>query len=417
MAKKKTSKLQNPENLPDWEEVFDLMPLEEDKTEILPFLPDQPDHEITEDELEHQEGWRQMLMTFGAVITPSFKESLTMMSHPLFAFRPKKDSLPRVIDCGNYTITLTPSQYGLPTYNDADILIYAMSQIASEMKDKKQRVKPEMMRYHSDIVFAVSDYFKALKKSYGGKQQQAFMQALQRLTNTNITITAERMVNGKMVKFEQTASGFLTNSMSLSTMTDKNQPLSMVRLRLADWIVRDITSFNVLTIPTEYFDLNPFAKALFLVARRHLGLPNPNNPDLTKADLAIEEKIAKSELPIRLPSGRKMDMFYWKTSLKELSVMVGNTRQLRNFKQDILRTMAEINFDHFELAITDTRRLNDTEVVFFRKDRLGANIAQATILYSGFKEFYDQLITTDMVKPKKKDEKAKATTDTGIDKA
>ena len=102
-----------------------------------------------------------------------------MMSHPLFAFRPKKETMPRVIDCGRYVVTLSPSNHGIPTYNDADILIYAMSQIAARIKEKGNSITPDMLKYHSDIVFSVKDYFRAIKKAYGGKQQQAFLAALQ----------------------------------------------------------------------------------------------------------------------------------------------------------------------------------------------------------------------------------------------
>lgn len=57
-------------------------------TELVPFVVE-PVVE-TEEERRQVEDWRNSMVTLGEVNTPSFKDSLTMMSHPLFAFRPKK---------------------------------------------------------------------------------------------------------------------------------------------------------------------------------------------------------------------------------------------------------------------------------------------------------------------------------------
>ena len=343
------------------------------------------------------------MVTLGEVNTPSFKDSLTMMSHPLFAFRPKKDTLPRVIDCGRYVVTLSPSTYGIPTYNDADILIYAMSQIAARIKDRGNSVMPDMLKYHSDIVFSVKDYFRAIKKGYGGKQQQAFLAALQRLSTTTITISAEREVNGKKVRFEQTAPGFLDNSMSLATVNEQINPMAVVRLRLADWLVRDVVSLNVLSIPVEYFDMAPFSKALFLVARRYLGLPRVEQLKFQQVSMDGPKLDDEFQVPVeqvKLTNGRKMDMFYWVTSLENLSMLMGNTRPLRNFKQELIKTIAEVDLGFFELAITDTHRLKDTQVVFFRKHQLAFNLTNASLYYAGFSEFYDTLLTTEIIREK-----------------
>lgn len=368
-------------------------------TELVPFVVE-PVVE-TEEERRQVEDWRNSMVTLGEVNTPSFKDSLTMMSHPLFAFRPKKETMPRVIDCGRYVVTLSPSNHGIPTYNDADILIYAMSQIAARIKEKGNSITPDMLKYHSDIVFSVKDYFRAIKKAYGGKQQQAFLAALQRLSTTTITISAEREVNGKRVKFEQTVPGFLDTSMSMATINEQVNPMAVVRLRLADWLVRDVVSLNVLTIPVEYFDLAPFAKAVYLVARRYLGIPRV---DLKFAEVGMEgHKIEEYQVPVpqvKLINGRKMDMFYWKTSLSNLSMLMGNTRLMRNFKQDLIKAIAEVDFGFFEIALTNAHRLKDTEVVFFRKHQLAANIARASLLYAGFQEFYDTLLTTEMIRQK-----------------
>ncbi len=344
-----------------------------------------------------EEQWRRSLVTVGESSAPSFKDSVTMMSHPLFGFRPQKGTLPKVIDCNRYVLTLAPSNHGLPTYNDADILIYAMSQIAARIKEKGDDVSPELLRFHSDIIFSIKDYYKAIKKTYGGKQQQAFLNALQRLSTTSITITADRDIGGKRVRFEQTSSGFLDNTVSVATLNEQTNPMAMIRLRLADWIVRDIISLNVLTIPVEYFDLSPFGKALYLVARRYLGI---TKAELRFHDIGYEDDVEIPVEKVKLNNGRKMDLFYWKTSLQNLAEITGNKRQVRNFKQDLIKAIAEVDFGFFEIAITDTRRLKDCEVVFFRKVNLPANIARASLQYAGFKEFYGKLLTRRIIRQK-----------------
>lgn len=364
--------------------------------ETLPFIST-TDTEGSKDPAlqEKQEEMRRELTTFGERKTDSFKDSLTMMSHPLFSFRPKKSSEPRVIDCKDYTVTLSPSSSGLPTYNDADILIYALSQIAQNVKKSGKTIEMDKLIYHSDIVFSVSDFFRSIGKTYGGKQQKAFMASLERLSSTSISISYERMLGGKMVRFEKRAPGFLENTLSLASTDDQPNPIAMVRLRLASWIVQDISNLNILTISKDYFELTPFAKALYLIARQHLGLPKSYfSPDqIENKDLEYEENGT-----IVLNSGRRMNQFYWRVPLNELSKMMGNSRLMRNFKQDLIRTAVDVDFEIFEIALTDTRRLKETDVVFFKKENLAANLAQATLQYAGFKEFYNSLITTDMLK-------------------
>ncbi len=397
MAKTKTDHVRSLTIMSDGPSYDAIEPPSRDTAELLniPFIV--PDTlEKSPEQMKAEEDWRRTLVTLGEGKAVSFKDSVTMMSHPLFGFRPKKESLPRVIDCEHYTVTLSPSNYGLPTYNDADILIYAMSMIAARIKKTGQEVTAELLRFHSDIVFSIKDYYKSIGKTYGGKQQQAFLNALQRLSTTSITITADREVNGRRIRFEQTATGFLENTMSLSTLNEQINPMAMIRLRLADWIIRDVITLNVLTIPVEYFDMSPFAKSLYLIARRHLGT---QKTDLRFSDLTFDEYVVPVE-QVKLTNGHKMDRFYWTVSLSNLARMTGNSRQIRNFKQDLIKAIAEVDFGFFEIAITDTRRLKDTEVVFFKKLDLAHNIAKASLFYAGFREFYEGLLTAEKIKQK-----------------
>ena len=181
------------------------------------------------------------------------------MERPFFSLAKKPRFAPIEYNVGDVWVEVSAnSKFGLATIWDADILIWASTQI-TEAKDRG-------LTPTRTIHFHPHNLLKSIRRPTGGEHYQRLRAALDRLTHTAVrtNIRAE----GK----KKTASFHWLESWTEVT-DEKTGETTGVTLTLPDWLFDGILmKGGVLTIHEDYFLLTGgIERWLYRVARKHAG--------------------------------------------------------------------------------------------------------------------------------------------------
>lgn len=182
------------------------------------------------------------------------------MERPFFSLAKKPRKSPIEYNVGNVFVRVSPnSDYGIATIWDADILIWAATQI-TEGLDRG-------MNPGATLTFHPYNLLKGIRRSTGGKDYERLKAAMHRLAATYIVtnIRAPKTLAKKGVGFHWIEKwGFQED--------EDGQPLQMV-MKLGDWLYDGIKEERiVLTIHEDYFLLTGgIERWLYRVARKHAG--------------------------------------------------------------------------------------------------------------------------------------------------
>jgi plasmid replication initiation protein len=181
------------------------------------------------------------------------------MERPFFSLAKKPRFAPIEYRVGDVWVEVSAnSKFGLATIWDADILIWASTQI-TEAKDRG-------LTPTRTIHFHPHNLLKSIRRPTGGEHYQRLRAALDRLTHTAVrtNIRAE----GK----KKTASFHWLESWTEVT-DEKNGETTGIMLTLPDWLFDGILmKGGVLTIHEDYFLLTGgIERWLYRVARKHAG--------------------------------------------------------------------------------------------------------------------------------------------------
>lgn len=195
----------------------------------------------------------------------SLRDDVDIMSLPFFSIEktPRREPIEfeRIIGDRRQYIRVSPGEYGLATIWDNDIILYLRTQIVEAMNRNKEVGRR--------VSFHIHDCLVATGRRTGGKDYEAFKDALTRLRTTsvltNISTTDEIADEGfgwiesfKIVK-RRTAGG--------------SDMMSRCEVVVSEWLFGlFVNSRRALTVDSAYFDLQGgLERKLYGIVRKHLG--------------------------------------------------------------------------------------------------------------------------------------------------
>ncbi|GIT93345.1 plasmid replication initiator protein RepA [Jannaschia pagri] len=185
------------------------------------------------------------------------KGDMSSMEHPVFSLATKPDMRPRRYESGDSWIEVQPSQHGLATVHDRDVLIYCISQCMSAINDGR-KVSRRMR-------FKAYDLLVATNRQTSGRGYDLLKDALRRLQGTQIETNIRQGGREYFKVFGLIDSAEIVRETRDGRMLD-------VEIALSDWVFDAIENNHVLTLNRRYFMLRkPLERRLYELARKHCG--------------------------------------------------------------------------------------------------------------------------------------------------
>jgi hypothetical protein len=187
------------------------------------------------------------------------KSDTASMEHPLFTLSTKPDMTPREYRKGDNWLKVSPSDLGLATVHDRDILIYCISQCMARLN--------QGLTVHRTLRFNVHDLLKTTNRATNNLGYERFRAALNRLQSTRIETN---ITTGGQEQWE--VFSFIDRAKTIKETRDGR--MVALEITLSDWVFNAINekSGDILTISKEYFRLRkPLERRLYELARKHCG--------------------------------------------------------------------------------------------------------------------------------------------------
>lgn len=193
-----------------------------------------------------------------------------LMAYPFFSLSktPSKQAIKFVENA--VSIEVRPSNRGLATIYDKEVLIY----LASLAIDRLQRGEP----FEGVLTFTAYDFFKLAGLSgASGKNYQRLSAALDRLQGTQVRTTIETggvSVDGWF--------SWISEAQVIFTRTQTGEKRARAfRVRITDWLVRAIAADgSVMAYDSTYFSLSAIERRLYEIARAGCNRDQPLVIDL-----------------------------------------------------------------------------------------------------------------------------------------
>jgi plasmid replication initiation protein len=187
------------------------------------------------------------------------RDQRDLMERPFFSLAKTPRMQPIDYDVSGVRVRVTPnSDHGIATIWDADILIWAATQITEAM-DRGGETSPR-------VQFHPYSLLKAIRRSPSGENYRRLLDALRRLNSTYVE------TNIRPKGSRRRTAGFTWIS-TWETLEDKDGKPTGMTLTLPDWLYEGIKQGGgVLSIHEDYFLLKGgIERWLYRVARKHAG--------------------------------------------------------------------------------------------------------------------------------------------------
>lgn len=185
------------------------------------------------------------------------KGDMAAMEHPIFSISRKPDTKERLYKNGEQFVKVRPSNRGIATVHDRDILIYCISQVMAALNEGRE-VKRQMR-------FKAFELLSATNRRTGGEAYNRLREAFERLSGTRIQTN---IITGG----EEILDDFgIIDRFRIIRETRDGRMLE-IEVTLSDWMFNAIESKEVLTLSRDYFRLRkPLERRLYEIARKHCG--------------------------------------------------------------------------------------------------------------------------------------------------
>ena len=220
------------------------------------------------------------------------------MEHPIFSLS-NRDLEPREYINGKDWLKIFPSELGLATIFDRDVLIFCISQGVAALNDGRE--------LHDEMRFTAYDLLTATNRNtQGGSGYVSLNNALDRLAGTRVKTNIK---NGGAV---------ITKSFSLLSEYEiirKNSDGRMLEIKviLPRWIMDAIRSKHILKFNPDYFTLrSPLHRKFYEIMRKHCGIQP-----------------------------------HWKVKMSNLQLKMGAKGRLTDFKRIIVKSETDNNAQNF----------------------------------------------------------------------
>ena len=204
------------------------------------------------------------------------KGDMASMQHPIFSISTKPDMRRRHYESGDQFVEVRPSDRGIATVHDRDVLIFCISQVMAALNEGR-KVERKMR-------FKAFDLLSATNRPTGGEAYIRLKDALERLSGTrvqtNITTGGEEVLDdfGLIDRFR-------------IVRETRDGRMQEVEVELSDWVYNAIQHREVLTLHRDYFRLRkPLERRIYELARKHCGAKQEWKIGLTK----LQEKCGSS---------------------------------------------------------------------------------------------------------------------------
>ncbi len=185
------------------------------------------------------------------------KGDMSSMEHPVFSLATRPDRRPRHYQRGENWLKVNPSQYGLATVHDRDILIYIISQCMAALNAGR--------KVDRRLRFKAYDMLVATNRQTSGQGYRLLQDALRRLQGTQIETNIRQGGKEYFKVFGIIESAEIVRETRDGRMED-------VEVVLSDWVFDAIENNHVLTLSRQYFRLRkPLERRLYEIARKHCG--------------------------------------------------------------------------------------------------------------------------------------------------
>ncbi|GAB4072313.1 replication initiator protein A [Ancylobacter sonchi] len=185
------------------------------------------------------------------------KGDMASMEHPIFSLSTKPDFRQRRYEHNGQFIEIRPSNDGLATVHDRDVLIFCISR-AMALRNEGRPVEQVVKIKAYDLLVATN-------RVTDGRGYEGLKAALRRLQGTqietNITTGGE----------EQLDIFSLVDRARVVRETREGR-MQEIEIKLSDWVMNAIRANEVLTLHRNYFRLRkPLERRMYELARKHCG--------------------------------------------------------------------------------------------------------------------------------------------------
>lgn len=185
------------------------------------------------------------------------KDDLASMEHPFFALTTQKDTAVRRYENGEKWVEVIPSVKGLATIFDKDILIFATSQLMAAKKTGRA--------VSQELVMSARDVLVFTNRHTGGHNYDLLEDALERLRGTQVSTN---VISGG----EREWNTFGLVERATVVRDEASGRVKELRLKLSDYLFRQIMCNEVLALAPEYFRLRKaIERRVYEIARKHCG--------------------------------------------------------------------------------------------------------------------------------------------------
>ncbi|KMK63837.1 replication initiator protein A [Puniceibacterium sp. IMCC21224] len=197
------------------------------------------------------------------------KDLIPQMEHPFYVLSKKPETAVRRYEHGDKWLEVIPSAKGQATIYDKDILIYVVSQIMHRI-NRGEKVERRIRFNPRDLLIFVN-------RGTGGKDYEAFCEALDRLMGTviktNITTTGGDQDDVPMGDEERLGWFHLIESAHINRKNNEaGGRIMSAEIQISEWIFNGIRRKSVLTLHRDYFRLRkPIERRVYEIARKMCG--------------------------------------------------------------------------------------------------------------------------------------------------
>lgn len=196
------------------------------------------------------------------------KDLIPTMEHPFYALSKKPDTEIRRYENGEHWLEVVPSAKGQATIYDKDILIYVVSQIMHAL-NRGERVERTLRFNPRDLLIFVN-------RGTGGKDYDAFCEALDRLMGTIIKTNITTYADGTDVPMsDEEDTGFFHLVEKAHVRRKKGIEggrIMWAEIQISEWVFNSIRRKSVLTLHRDYFRLRkPLERRIYEIARKLCG--------------------------------------------------------------------------------------------------------------------------------------------------
>ena len=199
--------------------------------------------------------------------------------YPLFTVDRTTTKAKRTFGNDNWSVTIYPTEVGLPTIYDKDVLLVLIGKMM-ELRNTR-RNSPEPLEPY--ITVSGYELAKQLQRSQGGSSYEKIVVSLDRLQHTSFH--SKTVNNGTPIEggvFHLIDNYDYVEKLNRDGKVAKGQ--TQFRIKLSDFIMDAINNDTpqIITYPRQYLRLKkPFDKRLYEIANKAVGQNSKRNKEVT----------------------------------------------------------------------------------------------------------------------------------------